>query len=359
VNLEEYARSLVERSITPGLAILAGRHGKIFFQNQWGYRSLVPERETLPERTLFDCASLTKPLITAFLAAYLSQRRQLDLADPVSRFFPSLPSDITLRHLLTHTAALPAWYPFYLYGSDSLAQFPHLPRNGRPGKRVLYSCPGYILLRHIIEKASGFPLPALAGEAIFSRLQLTDTFLRVPSDRRLEAAATEKGNRWEKQLCRKNHQRAARDFPWRESVIRGETHDANSFYSGGCAGNSGLFSTASDLFVLAREFFPSTTSTFTPETLRVFWARATLGKRSPRTIGFKLNCAWQTSGGAALAAEAIGHNGFTGTSIWLEGETASVFIILSNRIHPLVKTFNFDRVRRRLHRLIKRELGWR
>ena len=139
-------------------------------------------------------------------------------------------------------------------------------------------------------------------------------------------------------------------------MIQGEAHDANSYYLGGTAGNSGLFSTAEDLFRISHEFFPSTATILKPGSIDLFWRNFTPKQRSHRTAGFKLNSSFITSGGRVISNDAIGHNGFTGTSIWFEPVSEHKYIILTNRIHPEVKNINFDRIRRKLHRLIKSDL---
>ena len=146
-------------------------------------------------------------------------------------------------------------------------------------------------------------------------------------------------------------------FPGAAGLLRGEVHDANSFYSGGSAGNAGLFASARDLFKLSREFFPQTATLLKADTIRLFWQNRTPWSPLHRSLGFKLNSSRPISGGRALSEQAIGHTGFTGTSLWLEPETQRQWIILSNRIHPRVKKTNFDATRRKLHRLLKSELG--
>jgi CubicO group peptidase (beta-lactamase class C family) len=169
-------------------------------------------------------------------------------------------------------------------------------------------------------------------------------------------APTENGNGYEKKMASKKYQSKVDSFMWRDYVIRGETHDANSFYLGGTAGNSGLFSTAEDIYKIALEIYPSTTSILKPQSAQFFWKNFTPGKFSHRTCGFKLNSSLLTSGGKALSRKAIGHNGFTGTSIWLQPESQVTYILLSNRIHPQVKNLNFNRIRRKIHTYIKSDL---
>ena len=348
---------MIHRGVVPGISVLAARDDRIHLNLYLGRRALEPVIEPLENDTLYDLASLTKPLVTAFLVLHLIEKGALDLDTAVQRLFPALPAGMTIRHLLTHTSGLPAWYPFYLTGDDCIDQITRLPLESRPGTRVNYSCPGYILLYHVVNHVAGTAFADLARRVILQPLGLRRTFFKVPENLVQETAPTEVGNGYERALAERQHPEAAASFPWRTNVIRGETHDANSHWMGGTAGNAGLFSTLGDLYTLSREFFPDRTTLLRPETAGLFWKNETPFKAAHRTAGFKMNSSLITSGGRALARDAIGHSGFTGTSIWLEPRTRAVFIILSNRIHPHHRGHNFNRIRRRLHRLIRSDLG--
>lgn len=356
--LERFIRSRVDKKVFPGLSILVAERDHILFERRYGWRAVWPETEPLSEDTLYDLASLTKPLVTAFLAVHQLQRKQWRLEDKVRRFFPALPGDISLEQLLVHSSGLPAWHPLYLYRPLSdLAQIATLEKRVVPGSQVVYSDVGYILLRHLLEKTVSLDFKTMAAEIIFEPLRLKNTFFQVPALEKARCAPTEIGNAFEKKMCRGRHEAAAADFSWRSGLLRGEVHDANSFYSNGSAGNAGLFSGVRDLFVLGREFFPETATLLRADSIRFFWQNRTPWNASHRSIGFKLNSSRPTSGGSALSKQAIGHNGFTGTSLWLEPETRRQWILLSNRIHPRVSKMDFDVTRRQLHRLLKNELG--
>jgi len=370
LKLETFIQSVIQRGIVPGFSILVGQSDSPRFQHHYGWKSLFPQKEPVQDNTLYDLASLTKPLITALLTLYLVEQKAVTLETEVKTLFPHLGKFGTMNvlHLLTHTSGLPGWYPLYLFGDDYLKRFTYIHLKSRPGQQVVYSCPGYILLYYILQKVSGVPFHTLAQQVIFDSLGLKDTFLTVPESLRHRAAPTEQGNHHE----RKNavawlNSREGRffwplyqSFRWREDIIQGETHDLYSHYRGGTAGNAGLFSTTSDLFRLSREFFPRSATILSPETLQWCWKNLTPFKRSHRTVGFKRNSSFVTSGGRAFSRHAIGHNGFTGPSIWLDTneitQQDTTVILLTNLIHPEVKTVRFDRIRRKLHRLLLTEL---
>jgi CubicO group peptidase (beta-lactamase class C family) len=353
---EKFVRALIEKGIIPGISILAGRGEEIIIKEHYGWKSLKPVEEKLTENTIYDTASLTKPLITALTVVYLIEKKEIALDGEINRYLPGLPFAITISQLLSHTPGLPAWFPFYLYTKDYFGLFKTLPLETKPGKKVNYSCVGYILLFYLIEKVTGMGFKDFVQQVIIDPLNLKNTFLRLPVDLMKMAAPTEEGNRFEKRMAQKKHTRQVENFNWREYIIRGEANDGNSHYLGGTAGNAGLFSTTEDLFRLSLEFFPATATLLKPGSIKLFRKNFTPRKQSHRTAGFKLNSSFITSGGKALSRHAIGHNGFTGTSLWLEPQNETKYILLSNRIHPEVTGFNFNRARRKLHSLIKKEL---
>ncbi len=355
MTFETFIRRLIDRKIIPGVSLLIARGETVILKKHYGCKSLEPAKEPLNEDTIYDTASLTKPLISALAAVYLIEKNELALHTGIKKIFPGLDFDINIFQLLTHTSGLPAWFPFYLYDRDYLQLFKRLKLEAKPGRKVNYSCVGYILLYFLIEKVTGVGFKDFVRQIILNPLKLEHTCLGEPGELIKGAAPTEKGNNYEKKMAEnaKEHAAAAGTFNWRESMIQGETHDCNSFYLGGTAGNAGLFSTTGDLFRLALEFFPGTATLLNPGSIELFWKNFTPLKKSHRTIGFKLNSSFITSGGRALSRGAVGHTGFTGTSLWLDPVDETKYIILTNRIHPQVSPFNFNRARRKLHYLIK------
>ena len=357
MTFEKYIYHLVEKGIIPGISILVGRGEEIILKEHYGYKALKPVIETLREDTIYDTASLTKPLITAFCTLYLSEKKEIDLHAGIKKYFPELPFEFKISRLLSHTSGLPAWFPFYLYGKDYINTFKKIRLEAKPGRKVNYSCVGYILLYYLIEKVTGTGFKDFVRQLLIDPLNLKNTYLQVPAAVIPKTAPTEEGNRFEKKMAQKDHARLSALFMWRETMIRGETHDANSHYLGGTAGNAGLFSTTEDLFRLSREFYPASATLLKPDTLTLFRKNFTPLKKSHRSFGFKLNSSFITSGGRALSRKAIGRSGFTGTSIWFEPGSGFKYILLTNRVHPEVTALNFNRIRRKLHHLIKKQVA--
>lgn len=356
-NVARYVHALLERRIFPGITILVGRRGQVVDHRRYGFLAVYPREVPFGGPAIYDLASLTKPLVTAFLVQMLIERGEIAADAPFSRYFPTFARDCTIEQLLTHTAGIPAWYPLYLYNPDYVEQIRALPPAARPGKRVIYSCLGYILLHALVERITGQDFAVTAQREIFAPLGLSSTFFRVPHERLSDTAPTELGNEFERNLSRGEHEPAAALFPWRTHLLHGETNDGNSFHHGGTAGNAGLFSSAADIFTLTREFFPETATLLQSSSIEAFWRNYTPRLRTHRSYGFKLNSSFSSAGGRALSPQAIGHSGFTGTSLYLERSSGHVYILLTNRIHPHVTRCAFDRIRRRLHKLLKAEWG--
>ncbi|MCK5221167.1 MAG: serine hydrolase, partial [Candidatus Aminicenantes bacterium] len=215
-----------------------------------------------------------------------------------------------------------------------------------------------ILLAEIVKKVTGRNFSEVAESEIIKKMGLKNTFFKIPEERLSQCVPTEKGNMYEASVAAKEYPLLSGKFKWRENILRGEVNDGNSFFLNGSSGNAGLFSTADDIFKMSREFYPEFTTLLRPDTARKFWGNTTQYKRSHRSFGFKLNSSFVTSGGRSLSRKAIGHSGFTGTSIWMEPDSANVFILLTNRIHPVYDPgLNFNSIRRRLHKLIKKDLN--
>jgi CubicO group peptidase (beta-lactamase class C family) len=213
------------------------------------------------------------------------------------------------------------------------------------------------LLSKILEKTYQLSFKDIVKKKIIERLNLRNTFFgEVPHNRIGDCVPTELGNKFEKDMAEgdKRFKKKSENFNWRENLIIGEINDANAFYLEGNSGNAGLFSTTKDILKISNEFYPNSTSLLSSEITGLFWKNLTLFKKSHRTVGFKLNSSIITSGGRGISRKAIGHNGFTGVSIWFEPKTEYKFIILTNRIHPEVKPLPFNKIRRKLHKLIKK-----
>lgn len=292
------------------------------------------------ERTPFDLASLTKPLATAFLAVLLEADGILDLEAPLESLL-DLPADSPYRKttpvdLALHRSGLPAWRPLYLEcetRDDYESRITILPPDVDPGT-TLYSDLGYILLGFVVERAGGADLATLFD----SRIGVGSLGYARPPDRFRDAAPTEEGNRYEREMAGE----AGTGHAWRDRIPPGEVHDANAQGLGGVAGHAGLFGAAEDVAALAREILRLSGTTRD----RMLVPAAGSG----RTFGFVTASASDAARGI-LPGDAPGHVGFTGTSLWLDAGRDRVYVLLTNRVHPRVDPADFQPVRAEFHRL--------
>lgn len=295
--------------------------------------------------TPFDLASLTKPLATALLAALAEREGSLDLAAPASSWLPELAGSpwaaASLLDLGAHRAGLPAWRPLYLSGSTREAYLDAIAREplAAPPGTTLYSDLGYVLLGVAVERALRRPLDVLFDVRIAARLGLSRAGYAGTTDRFADAAPTECGNAFERDLAGA----AGAGHPFRTEVIRGVVHDANAWGLDGVAGHAGLFATADGVAAIARHVLDS------PARRRMLEPIAGAGTRS---FGFTFAPLTDSVKGI-LDDDAVGHFGFTGTSVWIEPRASRIYVLLTNRVHPAVPRADFTRVRQTFHRVAK------
>jgi CubicO group peptidase (beta-lactamase class C family) len=308
--------------------------------------------------TIYDLASLTKPLITGLLCARRVESGEVLLDEPVSRILPEFEREdkraITLRHLLTHTSGLPAWRPLYITTGGTPARALQAiagePLESAPGARVSYSDLGFITLGFLLERLTGAQLAQIARREIFDALHLRRTFMIPDQAMRTEAAACETGNLYERQMC--EGMNAPVTGRWREHLIWGEVHDGNAHFLGGAAGHAGLFSTAGETLRLATQFLPAYTELLRPETCALFRTDMTPLLEEARSFSWQLARTKDSTAGPHLSSDSFGHLGFTGTSCWIDAARERTYILLTNRTHARPLPFaNINSVRRQFHAL--------
>ena len=311
--------------------------------------------------TIYDLASLTKPLITGMLCARRIERGEIGLDDTVAKYLSEFERkdkrSITLRHLLTHTSGFPAWRPLYLIAKEkenALRAIAEERLESAPGTHVLYSDLGFITLGFILERMAGAPLAEIARREIFEPLSLKRTFFNPDKALVTEIAACEMGNMHERGTC---DALQAGSYSWREDLIWGEVHDGNAYFFGGAAGHAGLFSTARETQQLAAQFFAGSTKLLKPETCALFRTNMTEGMEEARSIGWQLAATPTSTAGALLPPDSFGHLGFTGTSCWNDPVQERTYILLTNRTHAHPLPFiNINSVRRSFNTLAAKAL---
>lgn len=339
---------------------LVAEAGRVRLSGALGDAVREPEQHAARPDTIYDLASLTKPLVTGLLAAILRQRGELDQHARVARYLPEFAREdkqtLTVRQLLTHTSGLPAWRPLYLDAPGErervLEAIAAEPLESPPGTRVTYSDLGFITLGFLVERIAGASLAEVARREIFDPLALERTFFNPVQTLVTEIAACESaGNAYEREMCRDAPTTLVAQH-WREYPIWGEVHDGNAFFLGGAAGHAGLFSTAPEVLRLAEQFIAARTTLLKPETCALFRTNMTEGLNEARSWAWQLGATKDSTAGSALALDSFGHLGFTGTSCWIDPTRERVFILLTNRTHARPLPFvNINNVRRQFHTL--------
>ncbi|MFZ2088377.1 MAG: serine hydrolase domain-containing protein [Desulfobaccales bacterium] len=358
----ENLKNLLEEGLSQGVyteaVALVGLQGTLLWQGAAGRLNRDPASPPVTPSTIFDLASLTKPLATALALMLLTHRGHLDLSTTLGEVLtdPCLPPDkrpLTLQSLLAHRSGLPAWRPFY----EKLLSAPPAgrpvllarlaaaePLEYEPESATLYSDLGFMLLQVVVEKVSGQDLDSFCRRQLYVPLGLNTLGFnpkRQGGGMKGGFAATEEGL-----------------IPGRS--IHGEVHDENAWAAGGVAGHAGLFGTGPEVFALAAWLYrayqgQSEGLEISPEIVRRFLTPVTPGCRTP---GFDVPTPGQSSAGRDFSPGSVGHTGFTGTSFWLDLEQGQMVVLLTNRVH--LGRNNLDGIkafRPRFHEAACRALG--
>ena len=310
-----------------------------------GRKALEPAPELLEPSAVYDCASLTKVVVTATVLARLMQDGALQTGTAVRTILPAFASDrgsppITVGQLLTHTSGLPAGVPprpSWNGPEAALALAATRTPTHPPGTFFRYSDVNFILLGQIAQRLTGQTLDALAHEWIFRPLGMRDSGFRPLADPQAWAkvpleriAPTE----WEGEIG------AAPDArPAGAALLRGQVHDPTARRMGGVAGHAGLFSTAADLARFARMVLQGGEL----EGVRVLSAQAVarmtavatpLEVPERRSLGWDIDSPYSRARGQHYPLGSFGHTGFTGCSLWIDPFSRTFHVLLSNRVHP-------------------------
>ena len=350
----------IEAGDFPSAVYVVAERGEVIFADALGDAVREPARHAATIETIYDLASLTKPLVTGLLCALFIERGLVVPDRAVSDYLPEFAredkSALTVRQLLTHISGLPAWRPLYLLcggrREKALSIIAAQPLEYAPGTRVVYSDLGFITLGFLLQRLTGVALAELARLEIFEPLGLARTFFNPERARQTEIAACESaGNGYERGMC-------AEEFgeqqpgAWRVQTVWGEVHDGNAYFLGGAAGHAGLFSTAFETLRLARQFHAATTRLLKAETCRLFRTNMTEGLDEARSPAWQLAARHRPRPPPRLSPDSFGHLGFTGTSCWNDPRHERVFILLTNRTHARTLPFvNINSVRRSFHTL--------
>ncbi len=348
----------------PSAVYLIAERGAIRFAAALGNAVVAPQQIAATLETIYDLASLTKPLITGLLCARRVESGELTFEARVSQFLPEFDRPdkraITIGQLLTHTSGLPAWRPLYILAAGererTISVIANLESEYQPGTRVVYSDLGFITLSRLLEQLTGETLVQLAQTEIFQPLKLRRTCFNPELALRTAVAASEMGNAYERETCRNT---ATDDYKnWREELIWGQVHDGNAHFLGGAAGHAGLFSNAAETHLLASQFVARQSSLLKPATCELLRQNLTPGLNEARSLAWQLAETKDSAAGLDLPRDSFGHSGFTGTSCWIDASHERIFILLTNRTHNRTLPFaNINSVRRKFHTLATEALA--
>ncbi|MFE9964771.1 serine hydrolase domain-containing protein [Streptomyces sp. NPDC005525] len=317
----DLVRNAVEQGVVPGAVLITGRgaHGPVRTA-AFGTTAEGPSGRPVTADTVFDLASLTKVVATTPAVLRLADTGALRLDDPVRRHLPGFTgagkSEVTIRHLLSHSSGLPPHRDFWqLPGdpADRVAAVLAEPLDHLPGTVVNYSDLGFILLGEIVATVAGQQLDTAVRELVLDPLGLTATRYLPPADWRAVTAATE--------------------APPGGEPKRGVVHDENAESLGGVAGHAGLFGTAPDLAHYLRAGWLTDESPLSARTRSEALSLQTVGLDGARGLGWALPGDVWDHMSPHWPATGAGHTGFTGTSLALDPVTGIWVVLLTNAVH--------------------------
>ncbi|MFZ0820604.1 MAG: glycoside hydrolase family 3 N-terminal domain-containing protein [Candidatus Acidiferrales bacterium] len=342
---------LVARKAFPGGVCAVVHHNDCAIQ-AFGRMTYESKAKAVSLDTIYDVASLTKPVVTATLVAMEVESGKLALDTPISTYLPEWNSGpqplwrqtVTLRHLLTHTSGLPGHAPYYetlKTKREIISRVISEKLTYEPGSKCEYSDPGFILLGETLERVTGQTLDALALARIFESLGMNNSMFTPASHFRARIAPT------------------GTDSSLRKRLLRGEVHDDNAWVMGSVAGHAGLFSTAGDLsifcrFILNRGIYAHTRHLRSATTAEFTSPQPLSG--NTRALGWAMRTE-PSSSGRYFSARSFGHAGFTGTSIWCDPEKDLAVVLLTNRVYPTREDEKINEARPAIHDAVCRALG--
>lgn len=321
-TIDPLIETAIEAGDLPGAIVCLADAKKIRYLKAFGDRQVEPHTVAMTTDTVFDLASITKPVATATAIALLCEQGAIDLKAPVSKYLPEFKGHkketITIEQCLLHTSGLIPDNALadYQDGDETTWQrICDLKLRSDPGTKFSYSDVGFIVLGKLVQQVSKKPLDQFAREQIYQPMGMNETTFNPGSDLKHRAAPTEKqGDRW----------------------LRGQVHDPRSSRMGGVAGHAGLFSTAQDLVTYAQNLLAAAkgqSAVMEKQTFVRMTAPQTV-PRGTRTLGWDHQSPYSSNRGTALSGSAFGHGGFTGTVLWIDPEKQLIFVFLSSRLHP-------------------------
>ncbi len=369
-QIETVVKADIEKKMLPGAVVIVGHKGKIVYRKAFGNRALVPTVEPMTIDTIFDVASLTKPIATATSIMILVEQGKLRLNDTVGMYIPDIDDEnakkVTILQLLTHVSG---YRPDFDLGEKwegregMLAALKVEKLRAAPGTRFVYSDIGFIVLGEIINRA-GPDFQSAVSERDFLNFPRLNIFLLAGMNRTgfvnlvsttdlsyFEPRISDFGAVGEPSIAvfapteniRGQNSYLGSKFDGDEKlgdvILRGQVHDPTAYRMGGIAGHAGLFSTADDIARYAQMMINGGTL----DGKRILSAATVARMTAPyvvspeghtRGLGWDINTSFSSNRGEFLPIGSFGHTGFTGTSIWIDPVSETFYVFMSNRVHP-------------------------
>jgi CubicO group peptidase (beta-lactamase class C family) len=317
----------IQRGLIPGAVLQIGHNGEVLYRKAYGLRALIPKREKMTLDTIFDAASLTKVIATTSCLMKLYEDGKLRLDAPVTDYLPEFQggsSPVTVRDLMTHFSGMrpdldlePEWSGYQTGISKALIDKPQRP----PEASFVYSDINFILLGEIVHKLSGKPLNEFARQEVFDPIGMRHTRFLPKADWISRIAPTEID-------------------PKSGAPIRGVVHDPTARAMGGVAGHAGMFTTAEDLGRFAQMLLDrgvvNGKRVFSAATIEKFTSpQSPPDQKVVRGLGWDIDSPFSAERGELFPIGlSFGHTGFTGTSLWIDPQSKTYVILLTNSVHP-------------------------
>jgi CubicO group peptidase (beta-lactamase class C family) len=363
-------QSAVDDGVFPGAQLAVRLRGELQCVVVAGRLSSEPPGLPVQPTTIYDLASLTKPLATVTSVLLLIQRAKVALEDPVQEVLAELEGapigQATVRELLTHRSGLPGWRPLYerldvrgtapgLSGGDHpvkqqvLQMIRDEPLIYACGARSVYSDLGFILLAFLVERLCGMALDLWCEDAVVQPLR-ADPLMFCPTAGRAQLDVV-------RQIVDVSRIAPTEQDEWRNRFLCGEVHDENAAAMGGVAGHAGLFGTAESVLAVSGAWlrgYHGRESILDGELVRQFTTRQESSARSSWALGWDTPSA-PSSSGSRFSERSFGHLGYTGTSLWIDPLCELEVVLLSNRVHPSRRNERIKVFRPCIHDLVYRE----
>lgn len=345
--LDDLITDGINKRYFPSVAAAVGDSSHVYYKASYGWSRVfsddAPCFDICPDvipltaipaniDTLYDMASLSKLISATMIAFKFIEAGKITLYDTIDRYLEGVPSDkrdITLQHLLTHTSGIKSHFHLseYSNGRSAVETILSMPLSRPVGSDVEYTCMGYILLGKILEVIGGEPLDVLAEKYVFKPLGMKNTCYNPKRD---NVAATEYSNELGKYIC-------------------GTVHDENARRLNGISANAGVFSCIDDMIKFANMLSGHGSGYMSQSLFKRAISNHTVGMSESKGWGFSLKDNGLSSMGDIYAIGSYGHNGFTGTSLYVDAETGLYTILLTNRVHFTRRSSGLFRFRRLFH----------